>query len=462
MPHQLHRSIFLPCNLIPFIRMREEFIQSRAMEKSLHSYLFIALLFVFYVISFSLLSLTKASTVGFSAELIHRDSPKSRFYDSSLTSFRRFQTASPLASSKVFSDGIEYLMNISVGTPPFSTAAIVDTGSDLIWTQCAPCLDCYEQKPPLFNPGSSSTYGVTLCQSKLCRSAKGTSCHSGLCEYAASYEDGSYSRGILGTDKITLSTTTGHPVSFPGIIFGCGYKNRGTFTGDGSGIIGLGAGTFSLISQLNSSFGGRFSYCLAPRDSHGSSIIHFGDHAVVSGNGVVSTSITVLSPSNYYFMPLRSFTVRPTRQRLGENSSLPEDFQFHWNGNMAIDSGTTLTFLPTRVYRRLEYSVSAAIGLKRVADPLKFFNLCYRDRKEFPYPNITFHLDGADLELGQTNSFLRRSRDVVCFAFAPSKINMGILGNMAHTNFLVGYDLIEKTVSFKPTDCEQHRLSFDV
>lgn len=33
----------------------------------------------------------------------------------------------------------EYVMDIAIGTPSLTFPAIIDTGSDLIWTQCKPC-----------------------------------------------------------------------------------------------------------------------------------------------------------------------------------------------------------------------------------------------------------------------------------------------------------------------------------
>ncbi|KAK1384336.1 hypothetical protein POM88_022071 [Heracleum sosnowskyi] len=54
--------------------------------------------------------------------------------------------------SPVYSGEGEFLMNISIGTPPKPFSAIVDTGSDLIWTQCSPCTKCFDQPTPIFIP----------------------------------------------------------------------------------------------------------------------------------------------------------------------------------------------------------------------------------------------------------------------------------------------------------------------
>ncbi|KAF5951251.1 hypothetical protein HYC85_009195 [Camellia sinensis] len=66
-------------------------------------------------------------------------------------------------------------------------------------------------------------------------------------------------------------------------------------------------------------------------------------------------------------------------------------------------------------------------------------------------PIITAHFTGADVKLNPMNTFIRTSDNIVCLAFAPA--NIAIYGNVAQMNFLVGYDLSKKTVSFKHTDC---------
>ena len=64
----------------------------------------------------------------------------------------------------------------------------------------------------------------------------------------------------------------------------------GTFIEAGSGIIGLGGGPLSLVSQLNKSIGGKFSYCLVlAENSNVINKINFGSTGLVSSNGVVST-----------------------------------------------------------------------------------------------------------------------------------------------------------------------------
>lgn len=117
------------------------------------------------------------------AELIHRDYA---FGESAKTFGERFIEAvkrsnlrrdaiaqQVLAGQKSFSTPVtagsgEYLMAISFGTPAQSVSAIMDTGSDLVWTQCLPCQNCYAQNGPTYDPSKSSTYKKEGCSSALC------------------------------------------------------------------------------------------------------------------------------------------------------------------------------------------------------------------------------------------------------------------------------------------------------
>lgn len=62
----------------------------------------------------------------------------------------------------------EYLMTLTLGSPPQTFDVIVDTGSDLNWVQCLPCKVCYQQPGPKFDPSKSSSFRKTSCADNLC------------------------------------------------------------------------------------------------------------------------------------------------------------------------------------------------------------------------------------------------------------------------------------------------------
>ncbi|RDX79388.1 Aspartic proteinase CDR1, partial [Mucuna pruriens] len=418
------------------------------------------------------LSFIEALNGGFSVEMIHRDSSRSPFYDATETQFQRVANAvrrsinranhfnqsfvsQNTAKVSVTPYGGEYLMSYSVGTPPVQVFGIVDTGSDIIWMQCQPCKACYKQTTPIFDSSKSKTYKTLPCSSNTCKVVQSTSCSSGkggICEYSISYGDRSHSQGDLSVETLTLGSTNGSPIQFPRTVIGCGRDNAISFEGKNSGVVGLGGGPVSLISQLSSSIGGKFSYCLLPMDSQPnlSSNLNFGDAAVVSGRGTVSTPIVLRNGNVFYYLTLEAFSVGNNRINFGGSSSGSGR-----EGNIIIDSGTTLTLLPNDFYSKLESAVANAVKLKPATDPSQILSLCYQGTSHdlnANVPKITAHFKGANVYLNVLNTFVQVADDVVCLAFQPTQSG-AIFGNLAQQNILVGYDLQQKTVSFQLKDC---------
>lgn len=69
--------------------------------------------------------------------------------------------------------GGEYLVKLGTGTPQHFFSAAIDTASDLVWMQCQPCVSCYRQLDPVFNPKLSSSYAVVPCTSDTCAQLDG-------------------------------------------------------------------------------------------------------------------------------------------------------------------------------------------------------------------------------------------------------------------------------------------------
>ncbi|GAV71898.1 Asp domain-containing protein [Cephalotus follicularis] len=354
----------------------------------------------------------------------------------------------------MFSSDGEYFMAMSIGTPPVKVLAIADTGSDLIWIQCKPCKRCYRQNPALFDPKKSSSYENLPCGSDSCKAIQspGRSCRQdqNACKYSYSYADQSFSRGNLALEKFTFGSTRGPPVSLPMMVFGCGHDNGGDFDKFGSGIVGLGGGPLSLVPQLGASINWKFSYCLIPyvnvESSDVTNKITFGANAMVSDANVSTTPLVDKQPSTYYYLTLEAISVgnkRLAHKGLGSDTE---------EGNIIIDSGTTLTFIGSHFYEKLVSALEKVIGAKLVSDPRGFLSACFKYHRKIDLPIITFHFTGADVELQSYNTFARLEDDFLCLTMIPSK-DLGVFGNLAQANFLIGYDLEKRTVSFKQTDC---------
>ncbi|KAH6813017.1 hypothetical protein C2S51_022035 [Perilla frutescens var. frutescens] len=421
----------------------------------------------------SLYSIT-GTAEGLTIDLIHRDfmqspslvaslTPSQRLINALRRSFNRVNTPTRHRSSltapiDILSDKGEYLMKFSIGTPPVETLAVADTGSDLTWIQCKPCTQCFRQKAPLFEPKLSSTYKPITCTSSLCNALLGmTSCDgsTGTCRYTIGYGDTSCSNGYLATETIRLGS-----VAIPNVVVGCGHNDRGTFGAHASGIVGLGGGKLSLITQMGSLTQGRFSLCLGSyfSGSSYSSQMSFGDDAIVSGDDVTKTPLIVKNPNTFYFLTLEGISVGNQRiDNYSPSTSSSSNGSKEIEGNIILDSGTTLTFLPKELYNEVAIEVKRQMKMKEMDDPKGLLKLCYASTSLTQLvPEIIFHFKGADVKLKPQNTFVRTRKNCLCLGFAPS--SEGIFGNLAQMDFLVGYDLENKTVSFKPTDCSATKI----
>ncbi|CAL9003594.1 unnamed protein product [Prunus brigantina] len=144
-------------------------------------------------------------------------------------------------------------MKLSIGTPPHDIYAVADTGNTLLWTQCEPCPCCYKQKNPKFDPKKSSTYRLLPCDAPECNVEN----------------DPRFAITItLIWTTVTLTSTSGKPISFKNIVFGCGHNNTemGTASPENEmGVVGLSFGNLSFVSQIAPYVGGRkFSHCFVP------------------------------------------------------------------------------------------------------------------------------------------------------------------------------------------------------
>ncbi|KAL7081228.1 hypothetical protein ACP275_14G026900 [Erythranthe tilingii] len=426
-----------------------------------------------------------AATTSYTLDLIHRDSPSSPFYDPSQTRLQRqagsflrsiARSSSNLLSAPVSPFSGEYVTKFRIGTPPVEVLAIVDTHSDLTWTQCVPCRDnvdkvieCYKQKTPLFDPRNSKTYRNLTCGSDQCALLDDAS--PGLlpacdhdqqpCSYYVFYKEEAVDESRSGGD-IALETFTfvdGDNIDSVKVVFGCGHDNMGGFVEKASGVLGLARGSVSLVNQLASGGGARyFSYCLTSEsdrsDSDAASRIRFGSTAIVGPGPKVGSTPLRKGPGgtvrNFYSVTLEGISVG--NQRL-EYSSSPKIVKRV--GNIFIDSSTAMTVLPSSFYDRLESALVNGTRAKRVPDPRKTNGLCF-SKGNINYPVITAHFQGVDLVLSNENTFSEVGVGVVCSTFlrgVSDEPSVAIFGNMHQRNILIGFDLDNHKVDFLPTDC---------
>jgi hypothetical protein len=277
----------------------------------------------------------------------------------------------------------EYLVHLSVGTPPRPVALTLDTGSDLVWTQCAPCRDCFDQGLPFLDPAASSSYAPLPCNAARCRALPFTSCGgrswgNRTCVYVYHYGDKSLTVGQLATDRFTF----GHDDARRRITFGCGHFNKGVFSANETGIAGFGRGRWSLPSQLNVT---SFSYCFTSMFESESSFVTLGGapaklHSHAHTGGIQTTPlITNPSHPSLYFLSLEGISVGAARIPVPRLR------------RAIIDSGASITTLPEDVYDAVKAEFVAQLGLPLAAVDGSALDL----RRRPAVPALTLHLQGA-------------------------------------------------------------------
>ncbi|XP_062228394.1 aspartic proteinase nepenthesin-1-like [Phragmites australis] len=358
--------------------------------------------------------------------------------------------------------GTEYLIHFGIGTPrPQHVALTLDTGSDLVWTQCNSCQVCFNQPSPLFDPSASKTlYGVP-CSDPICEGSSVSACYidNQGCFYLDSYGDNSITAGMILRDTFTFKGANGKggTVVVPNLSFGCGLYNTGVYNTNESGIAGFGRGPQSLPSQLKV---GKFSHCFTSMfDSNKSSAVFLGtpdDLRAHATGPIQSTPMKQnrVSPNNYYYLSLKGITVGETRLPINESAfALKKD----GSGGTIIDSGTGVTTFPQAVYEQLRSAFVAQVPLPAVnssEDDLCFSVASVADAKKVYVPKLVFHLEGADMDLPREN-YMAVVNGSLCLVISGGVRELTLIGNFQQQNIHIVYDVENNKLLFVPAQCDK-------
>jgi hypothetical protein len=368
--------------------------------------------------------------------------------------------AAPVVSGLAQGSG-EYFTKIGVGTPATPALMVLDTGSDVVWLQCAPCRRCYDQSGPVFDPRRSSSYGAVDCAAPLCRRLDSGGCdlRRRACLYQVAYGDGSVTAGDFATETLTFAG--GARVAR--VALGCGHDNEGLFVA-AAGLLGLGRGSLSFPTQISRRYGRSFSYCLVDRTSSSSSSAAAGSRSstVTFGPGsVASASFTpmVRNPrmETFYYVQLVGISVGGARVPGVAESDLRLD-PSTGRGGVIVDSGTSVTRLARPSYSALRDAFrAAAAGLRLSPGGFSLFDTCYDlgGRKVVKVPTVSMHFaGGAQAALPPENYLIPvDSRGTFCFAFAGTDGGVSIIGNIQQQGFRVVFDGDGQRVGFAPKGC---------
>uniref|UniRef100_A0A2P2KCC7 Aspartic proteinase Asp1 n=1 Tax=Rhizophora mucronata TaxID=61149 RepID=A0A2P2KCC7_RHIMU len=264
----------------------------------------------------------------------------------------------PLGGNGHPADAGLYFAKIGLGNPSNEYYVQVDTGSDILWVNCANCKRCPTKsdlgvKLTLYDPKSSDSSSMIYCNDNFCTSTYNgilPGCTKGVpCQYSVSYGDGSTTTGFFVKDSVNFDRVIGNhqTASANGtIIFGCGAQQSGelgTSSEAVDGILGFGQANSSVISQLASAGKVKrvFAHCLD--NTNGGGIFAIGE---VFSPKVNTTPMVPNQP--HYNVVMKDIEVG------GSVLQLPTDvFDSGDRKGTIIDSGTTLAYFPEVVYETM-------------------------------------------------------------------------------------------------------------
>ncbi|XP_027339204.1 aspartic proteinase Asp1-like [Abrus precatorius] len=237
-----------------------------------------------------------------------------------------------------------YTVNLAIGNPPKIYDFDIDSGSDLTWVQCdAPCKGCTKPPEQLYKPkGNLVPHTDPLCGAIQSPRNHPFASTNEQCDYEIEYADHGSSLGVLFRDSLHIALLFPHASSIsPMLAFGCGYDQ--TYSGDNpppstAGVLGLGNGRASILSQLHSLGFIRnvVGHCLSGK---GGGFLFFGDKPIPS-SGVVWTPILQSSSEKHYKTGPADlfFNGKPTSVKGLE---------------LTFDSGSSYTYLNSQAYKAL-------------------------------------------------------------------------------------------------------------
>ncbi|XVE53074.1 hypothetical protein DITRI_Ditri02bG0175300 [Diplodiscus trichospermus] len=344
----------------------------------------------------------------------------------------------------------KYQVTTGFGSPKTELSLVFDTASQLTWTQCKPCAGfCYDQKEPIFNPSKSSSYTNIRCPSATCNQIsfegmqRGCS-SSSTCLYGITYSNTTFTAGFLAIETLTITASD----VFRGFLFGCGQRNRFPNGGRATGVLGLGRGWFSIVSQTANKYHRVFSYCL-PSNDQSTGYLKFGDANLRS-----SIEFTPMSKSfegtHYYGLDMIDIGVG------GERLSI--DRSVFSTSGAVIDSASLITRLPPPAYKRVRNAFLARMTNYPKAPKFENLGLCFdfSGNTTVVMPTITLYFDGGvEMPVDARGILYVNKISQACLAFAENDNDndVMILGNFQQKGYEVVYDDANGRVGFGKGGC---------
>ncbi|XP_042383819.1 aspartyl protease 25-like [Zingiber officinale] len=364
------------------------------------------------------------------------------------------RTSVPIASGQQALQSSAYVLRAKLGSPPQQLLLAVDTGADVAWAPCSPCASC-PAAASQFLPANSSTYTPLSCSSSWCPQFKGQSCAdaapSGPCAFTQSYGGDSSFSALLVQDSLSLDSDV-----LPNFLFGCVNSVDGAAANlPKQGLLGLGRGTMSLLSQSGNLYQGVFSYCLPSFKSY-----YFSGSLRLGPVG---------QPKNARFTPLLKNPHRPSLYyvnlvgvKVGRVlvAVQPDSFAFDpaTGAGTVVDSGTVITRFVATAYAAIRDEFRRQANASSGYTSLGAFDTCFSTDEVAVAPSVTLRLEGLDLTLPVENTLIHSSATpLACLAMAsaPANVNsvVNVIASLQQQNLRVVVDTANDRLGFARELC---------
>ncbi|KAF0907355.1 hypothetical protein E2562_015851 [Oryza meyeriana var. granulata] len=382
------------------------------------------------------------SWAGFLADQAARDASRLLYLDS--LAAVKGRAYAPIASGRQLLQTPTYVVRARLGTPTQQLLLAVDTSNDAAWIPCSGCAGCPTSSP--FNPAASASYRPVPCGSPQCVLAPNPSCspNSKSCGFSLSYADSSL-QAALSQDTLAVANDVVKTYTF-----GCLQRATGT-AAPPQGLLGLGRGPLSFLSQTKDMYEATFSYCLPSFKS-----LNFSGTLRLGRNGQPKRIKTMPLLAN----PRRSslYYVNMTGIRVGKKEvPIPSSalaFDRATGAGTVLDSGTMFTRLVAPAYTALRDEVRHRVGAP--VSSLGGFDTCYNTT--VAWPPVTLLFDGMQVTLPEENVVIHSTygtTSCLAMAAAPDGVNtvLNVIASMQQQNHRVLFDVPNGRVGFARERC---------
>ncbi|MBA0781126.1 hypothetical protein Gotri_002081 [Gossypium trilobum] len=336
----------------------------------------------------------------------------------------------PVASGRQIVQSPTYFVRAKIGTPPQTMLMAMDTSNDAAWIPCNGCIGCSSK---VFNTAKSTTFNTLGCHAAQCKQVPNPTCGGSACVFNMTYGSSSIA-GNLSRDTVVLATD---PI--PSYTFGCLQKTTGKSVPQ-QGLLGLGRGPLSLLSQTQHLYKSTFSYCLPSfRSPNFSGSLRLGPKGQPIRIKYTQLLKNPRRPS-LYFVNLIGIRVG---RRVVDIPPKALAFNPSTGAGTIFDSGTVFTRLVEPAYVAVRNAFRRRVKVANVTS-LGGFDTCYT--VPIVAPTITFMFTGMNVTLPQENLLIHSTAgSITCLAMAsaPDNVNsvLNVIANMQQQNHRVLFDV---------------------